>query len=86
MILEKRKVESIYAVPTAWKILLKQETVNKKQFSFIKQINSGGELLTRVYIKIKKFAPKSQIYNFYGPTEFTINSHCSEISDSKNYS
>ena len=58
--------------------------MKKKKFSFIKQINSGGELLLEVYIKrLKKFAPKSKIYNFYGPTEFTINSHCTEILDKK---
>ncbi len=85
LILEKRKVESIYAVPTAWKNIIKTgNLMKKKKFSFIKQINSGGELLTKsLYKKIKKFAPKSKIYNFYGPTEFTINSHCTEILDKK---
>tara|TARA_B110001450_G_scaffold137107_1_gene128737 strand:- start:767 stop:2155 length:1389 start_codon:yes stop_codon:yes gene_type:complete len=85
LILEKRKVESIYAVPTAWKNIIKTgNLMNKKKFNFIKQINSGGELFTRsLYKKIKKFAPKSKVYNFYGPTEFTINSHCSEILENK---
>lgn len=85
LILEKRRVESIYAVPTAWKNIIKTGSLmNKKKFSFIKQINSGGELFTKsLYKKIKKFAPKSKIYNFYGPTEFTINSHCAEISGKK---
>ena len=79
-ILEKRKVESIYAVPSAWNVILYYAISLNKKFSFIKYINSGGEILNlNLYKKLKKIAPNSKIHNFYGPTEFTINSTCCEI-------
>lgn len=86
-LLENRKIESIYAVPSAWKQILSTGNLFKKnKFKFIKQINSGGELLTfNLFKNLKKFAPKAKIYNFYGPTEFTINSHCGEINNSKDF-
>lgn len=86
-LLENRKIESVYAVPSAWKqILLTGNLFKKNKFKFIKQINSGGELLTySLFKKLRKFAPKAKIYNFYGPTEFTINSHCGEINSPKDF-
>ena len=86
LMLEKRKVESIYAVPTAWQNIISSGTlIGKKKFPFIKQINSGGETLSKDLVKkLQKFAPNAKIYNFYGPTEFTINSHTSEIKNKKN--
>ena len=86
-LLQHRKAESIYAVPSAWKqILLTANLFKKNKFKFIKQINSGGELLTyNLFKKLRNFAPNAKIYNFYGPTEFTINSHCGKINNSKEF-
>ena len=87
LMLEKRKTESIYAVPTAWQNIIETgKKINKKKFLFIKQINSGGETLSKsLYLRLKKFAPNAKIFNFYGPTEFTINSHNSEIKLKNDY-
>jgi len=86
-ILEKRKINSIYAVPTAWQNIIETgKKIKKKNFPFIKQINSGGEILSKsLFLKLKKFAPNAKIFNFYGPTEFTINSHSSEIKLKRDY-
>lgn len=83
-ILEKRKIESVYAVPSAWNAILYYAIAEKKDYSFIKYINSGGEILNlQLYKKIKKIAPHSIVHNFYGPTEFTINATCCEITQKK---
>ena len=73
-LLEKRKTQSIYAVPTMWeKIVLIAEQF-KKRYNFVKNINSGGEILSKTLCdRILKVFPKALIINFYGPTEFTIN-------------
>jgi acyl-CoA synthetase (AMP-forming)/AMP-acid ligase II len=79
-ILEKRKIESVYAVPSTWKAILYYAIAEKKNYPFIKYINSGGEILNlQHYKQMKKIAPNSIIHNFYGPTEFTINVTCCEI-------
>lgn len=79
-ILEDRRVESIYAVPSMWENICFFAKTQNKKYNFIKQINSGGEIFNyQLYKKIKKLAPKAKIFNFYGPTEFTINSTCSEL-------
>ncbi len=79
-ILENRKVESIYAVPSMWENICFFTATQGKKYNFIKQINSGGEIFTyQLYKKIKQIAPRAKIFNFYGPTEFTINSTCCEL-------
>lgn len=79
-ILEKRKVESIYSVPSAWKTILYFANAEKKKYPFLKYLNSGGEILNlKLYRQMKKFSPNSIIHNFYGPTEFTINATCCKI-------
>ena len=84
-ILEKRKIESVYAVPSAWNAILYYAIAEKKDYSFIKYINSGGEILNlQLYKKIKKIAPHSIVHNFYGPTEFTINTHYQKVENKKN--
>ncbi len=83
-ILENRRVESVYAVPSMWENICFFANMQNKKYSFIKQINSGGEIFSyQLFKKIKKMAPKAKIFNFYGPTEFTINSTCSELTSKK---
>jgi acyl-CoA synthetase (AMP-forming)/AMP-acid ligase II len=83
-ILENRRVESIYAVPSMWENICFFANTQNKKYSFIKQINSGGEVFSyQLFKKIKKMSPKAKIFNFYGPTEFTINSTCCELTSKK---
>lgn len=75
ILLEKRKIQSIYAVPTMWEKIILMAEQFKKKYEFVKNINCGGEILTKtLFEKILKIFPKAKIINFYGPTEFTINS------------
>ena len=79
--LEERKAESIYVVPSTLEKIInflgKYKNVNLKH---LKQLNCGGEILSyNLLKKIKKKIPKAKIYNFYGPTEFTINATCYKV-------
>ena len=83
--IKKYKIESIYCVPSTWEKIIKiWNLMDDKQNNFIKQINSGGEILTYDLFKgLEKFSPKSKKYNFYGPTEFTINTHYQKLENKK---
>lgn len=72
----KRKVESVYLVPTTIRRLISViDKIGFKYVKSIKQINSGGETLNISTVnKIRKIFGRINFYNFYGPTEFTINS------------
>lgn len=75
-LIKTRNVESIYLVPTTLKRLIL--LVKKLDLSFVssvKQINSGGEKLSVSLVnEARKIFKGVKIYNFYGPTEFTVNS------------
>ena len=74
-LLHRRKIESIYSVPSTWEKILYFLEKSNSSLKFVRQINSGGELLSsKIVTKMQKFFPKAKIFNFYGPTEFTINS------------
>lgn len=83
----KNKINSIYCVPSTWEKLIKiSEILGLKKLNFIKQINSGGEAFSySLYNNLRKLAPLAKIYNFYGPTEFTINSHYMEVKKNKKF-
>lgn len=83
----KNKINSIYCVPSTWERLIKiYKTMDLKKLNHIKQINSGGESLSYdLYLNLRKLAPFAKIYNFYGPTEFTINSHYMEVKKNEGY-
>ena len=85
--IERNKAESIYMVPSAINKLLKfSEKIKIKKLNSIKQINLGGEIFSvSLLSKIKKFFKGAKIYNFYGPTEFTVNALCHEINLNKKY-
>ena len=73
--MHRRKIESIYSVPSTWEKILYFLEKSNSSLKFVRQINSGGELLSsKIVTKMQKFFPKAKIFNFYGPTEFTINS------------
>ncbi len=74
--LSKYKINSLYVVPsTLKKIVLFFKNNKKYNFSNTIQINCGGEILSYKLVKdAKKIFKKADFYNFYGPTEFTINS------------
>lgn len=84
--IKKYKIESIYCVPSTWEKIIKIWTLmDGKKINFIKQINSGGEVLTyNLFKDLEKFSPNSKKYNFYGPTEFTINTHYQKVENKKN--
>ena len=74
--LSKYKINSLYVVPsTLKKIVLFFKNNKNYNFSNTTQINCGGEILSYKLVKdAKKIFKKADFYNFYGPTEFTINS------------
>jgi long-subunit acyl-CoA synthetase (AMP-forming) len=74
--LNKYKINSLYVVPSTLEKIVHFLQKNKN-YNFLNtiQINCGGELLPYKLIKdAKKIFKKADFYNFYGPTEFTINS------------
>ena len=83
----KNKIHSVYCVPSTWEKLIKiSNLMGLKKLNFIKQINSGGETFTyNLYKNLRKLAPSAKIYNFYGPTEFTINSHYIEVKKNREF-
>ena len=82
--LETNNFDSLYCVPSTWKNLIYFAEQFKKKMHQLRFIYSGGELLdVKLYEKMKKIAPNAKIYNFYGPTEFTINSSFCEITKMK---
>ncbi len=83
--LDERKAESIYVVPSTLEKLInfldKYKSINLEH---VKQLNCGGEILPYNLIKkISSRIPNARIYNFYGPTEFTINSTFFEVNLNK---
>ncbi len=79
--LSKYKINSLYVVPsTLKKIVLFLKNNKNYNFSNTIQINCGGEILSYKLVKdAKKIFKKAVFFNFYGPTEFTINSTCHKI-------
>ena len=75
-LIKRRNVESIYLVPTTLKrLILLVKKLNLSFVSSVKQINCGGEKLSVALINdTRKIFKDVKIYNFYGPTEFTVNS------------
>ena len=85
--LNKYKINSLYVVPSTLNKILHFFKENKSyNFSYVKQINCGGELLTyKLFKDAKKIFNKANFYNFYGPTEFTINSTYHKINSKRKY-
>jgi len=79
-LLKASKSDSLYCVPTTWEnIIYFSKSLNQK-YNFLKYAISGGEQLSKkTYDNIKKIAPNAKIFNFYGPTEFTINVSFAEL-------
>ncbi|MDC0418959.1 AMP-binding protein, partial [Pelagibacteraceae bacterium] len=85
--IKENKAESMYLVPSGLnKVLDFSKKIKINYLKSIKQINIGGEIFSvNLLNKIKKFFKNIIVYNFYGPTEFTINSMCHEVNIKKNY-
>lgn len=85
--LSKYKINSLYVVPSTLRKIVHFFSENKNNnFNYITQINCGGELLSSNLINdAKKIFKKAIFYNFYGPTEFTINSTYHKINLNKVY-
>jgi len=85
--IKENKAESIYLVPSGLnKVLEFSKKIKINYLKSIKQINLGGEIFSiNLLNKIKKFFKNIKIYNFYGPTEFTVNSLCHEVNTKKKY-
>ena len=85
--IDKRKIESIYVVPTTLeKILEFKKKYNLINLNSLKQVNCGGENLKNITVKkFFKLFPKVKLYNFYGPTEFTINCFFHRVRKKNNY-
>jgi len=85
--INENKVESIYLVPSGLnKVLEFTKKIKINYLKSIRQINLGGEIFSiNLLNKIKKFFKNVKIYNFYGPTEFTVNSLCHDVNIKKKY-
>lgn len=86
--LNEYKINSLYVVPSTLKRIVHFCQLSKIiKFSNVTQINIGGELLSYDLAKsAKKIFKKANFYNFYGPTEFTINATFHKINfNKKNY-
>ena len=85
--IKSQKAESIYLVPSALdKFLDFSKKIGINNLKSIKQINLGGERFNvELLSKIKKYLNSVKVYNFYGPTEFTVNSMCHEINMNRKY-
>lgn len=85
--LNKYKINSLYVVPSTLNKIVHFFKKNKSyNFSYIKQINCGGERLTyKLFKDAKKIFNKANFYNFYGPTEFTINATYHKINSKRVY-
>ena len=72
-------------VPTTLKrLILLVKKLNLSLVSSVKQINCGGEKLSIALINdTRKIFKDVKIYNFYGPTEFTVNSTFYALNKSK---
>lgn len=81
------KIEALYLVPSALnKLLTITKHINKNNLISIKRINLGGENLNPLLIEnAKKIFKKTIFYNFYGPTEFTVNSLFHKINNKRKY-
>ncbi len=84
-IINTHKVEAMYLVPSALNKLIEiNSKIGKNYLKSIKHINLGGENLSPALVdKIKSKFQKVNIYNFYGPTEFTINCLCHMIENKR---
>jgi len=84
-LIKRRNVESIYLVPTTLKrLILLVKKLNLSFVSSVKQVNCGGEKLSVALINdTRKIFKDIKIYNFYGPTEFTVNSTFYALKNSK---
>jgi acyl-coenzyme A synthetase/AMP-(fatty) acid ligase len=82
-IIKKRNVESVYAVPSTWELILDIENkIDEFSLTGVKNIFVGGEAFTKkLLLKIRERCPFAKIYNMYGPTEFTINATFFEITE-----
>lgn len=85
--INKNKIESLYLVPSALnKLLTITKHINKNNLMSIKRINLGGENLNPLLIdRAKKIFKKTIFYNFYGPTEFTVNALFHKIDNKRKY-
>ena len=85
--LNKYKINSLYVVPSTLEKIVNFLQKNKNyKFLNTTQINCGGELLPYKLInEAKKIFKKAVFYNFYGPTEFTINSTYHKINLNRTY-
>ena len=85
--INENKAESIYLVPSGLnKVLEFTKKIKINYLKSIRQINLGGEIFSiNLLNKIKKFFKNVKIYNFYGPTEFTVNSLCHDVNIKKKY-
>ena len=85
--LKFHQIHSLYVVPSTLERIVHYLEENKNfKLPNLLQINSGGELLNMNLIKrAKKMLRKTVFYNFYGPTEFTINATYHKINFKKKY-
>ncbi len=85
--LSKYKINSLYVVPsTLEKISVFLKKNKNYDFSNTIQINCGGELLSYKLVNdVKKIFKNADFYNFYGPTEFTINATYHKIDLNRHY-
>jgi acyl-coenzyme A synthetase/AMP-(fatty) acid ligase len=67
------KIDTIYATPTWFDLLIKFGKLKRFDFSFVKTIMVAGEALKILTVQsISTFFPNAKISNLYGPTETNV--------------
>lgn len=71
--IEKYKISTIASVPNNFSMMLVDELIDRIDLSSLKYaFIAGSKFPLSLYEKFDKFLPKLQVYNCFGPTEFTI--------------
>lgn len=75
--IKKYSITSVYAVPTFVDIIQKNRDYEKNNLKSVRILGfGGGSLLPKHLEYINKYAPNTNIYNTYGPTETTLFTSC----------
>jgi len=71
--IEKYKISVIAAVPNNFSLIFKDEIMARVDLKSLKYaLVAGSRFSENLYHNFIKYVPHTQVYNCYGPTEFTI--------------
>lgn len=71
--LENYKITTIATVPNNFSMIFTDDLIKRANLSYLKYaFIAGSRFPNSLYHKFQKYLPNLQVYNCYGPTEFTI--------------